>query len=74
MSQHVPQNEPLEIPRDAYPMVRISSEFFLRSVDLLTRVQGDKLISGLVNPDRASRRAASAGQRSGDLEFAAPAL
>jgi DNA-binding transcriptional regulator YhcF (GntR family) len=48
MSQYVPQNEPLEIPRNAYPMVRISSEFFLRSVDLLTRVQNDRLISGLV--------------------------
>lgn len=48
MSQPVPQNEPPEVPRGAYPMVRISSEFFLRSVDLLTRVQGDKLISGLV--------------------------
>lgn len=48
MSQHVPQNEPLEIPRDAYPMARLTSEFFLRSIDLLTRVQGDKLISGLV--------------------------
>jgi DNA-binding transcriptional regulator YhcF (GntR family) len=29
-------------------MVRISSEFFLRSVDLLTQVQGDRLISGLL--------------------------
>lgn len=48
MSQHIPQNEPLEIPRDAYPMARLTSEFFLRSIDLLTRVQGDKLISGLV--------------------------
>lgn len=48
MGQPVPQNEPLEVPRGAYPMVRISSEFFLRSIDLLTRVQGDKLISGLV--------------------------
>lgn len=36
------------MPRDAYPMVRISSEFFLRSIDLLTQVQGDGLISGLV--------------------------
>ncbi len=48
MSRFVPQNEPLEIPRDTYPMVRISSEFFLRGIDLLTRVQGDKLISGLI--------------------------
>jgi len=48
MGQPVPRNEPLEIPRDAYPMVRLTSEFFLRSIDLLTRVQGDKLISGLV--------------------------
>ena len=48
MSQLGPQNEPLEVPRNAYPMVRISSEFFLRSVDLLTQLQGDKLISGLV--------------------------
>lgn len=48
MSQTVPQNEPAGVPRDAYPMVRISSEFFLRSVDLLTRVQNDRLISGLV--------------------------
>ncbi|MGQ0582306.1 MAG: hypothetical protein ACT4O6_10250 [Reyranella sp.] len=28
--------------------MRISSEFFLRGIDLLTRVQGDKLISGLI--------------------------
>ncbi len=48
MSQHAPQNGPPEIPRDAYPMARLTSEFFLRSIDLLTRVQGDKLISGLV--------------------------
>lgn len=48
MSQLTPQIEPLEIPRNAYPMVRISSEFFLRSVDLLTQVQGDRLISGLL--------------------------
>lgn len=48
MSQDVPQNGPIRMPRDAYPMVRISSEFFLRSIDLLTQVQGDKLISGLV--------------------------
>ena len=48
MSQVVPQNEPVEVPRNAYPMVRISSEFFLRSVDLLTQLQGDRLISGLV--------------------------
>ncbi|MBL0897851.1 MAG: hypothetical protein IBJ17_04010 [Reyranella sp.] len=48
MSQSAPQNEPTAIPRDAYPMVRLSSEFFLRSVDLLTRLQGDRLISGLV--------------------------
>ncbi|MDP2374472.1 hypothetical protein [Reyranella sp.] len=48
MSQSAPQSEPSEVPRNAYPMVRISSEFFLRSVDLLTQLQGDKLISGLV--------------------------
>jgi DNA-binding transcriptional regulator YhcF (GntR family) len=48
MSQPVPQNEPAAVPRDTYPMVRISSEFFLRGIDLLTHVQGDKLISGLV--------------------------
>ena len=48
MSQHTAQNGPPEIPRDAYPMARLTSEFFLRSIDLLTRVQGDKLISGLV--------------------------
>ncbi|MBX9942766.1 MAG: hypothetical protein K2Y40_01690 [Reyranella sp.] len=36
------------MPRDAYPMVRISSEFFLRSVDLLTRIQDDGLIPSLV--------------------------
>lgn len=48
MSQAAPQIEPQVIPQDTYPMVRISSEFFLRGIDLLTRVQGDKLISGLV--------------------------
>ncbi len=48
MSQSVPQNEPARIPRDTYPIVRISAEFFLRGVDLLTQVQGDKLISGLI--------------------------
>ena len=48
MSQAAPQIEPQVIPRDTYPMVRITSEFFLRGIDLLTRVQGDKLISGLV--------------------------
>lgn len=48
MSQSAPQIEPQAIPRDTYPMVRISSEFFLRGIDLLTQVQGDKLISGLV--------------------------
>lgn len=36
------------MPRDAYPLVRLSAEFFLRSVDLLTQIQGNKLISGLV--------------------------
>lgn len=48
MSQPAPQNEPAEVPHGAYPMVRISSEFFLRSVDLLTQLQGNRLISGLV--------------------------
>jgi len=48
MSQDAPQNGPAGVPRGAYPMVRISSEFFLRSIDLLTQVQDDKLISGLV--------------------------
>jgi DNA-binding transcriptional regulator YhcF (GntR family) len=48
MSQPVPQNEPAGIPRDTYPIVRISGEFFLRGIDLLTRVQNDKLISGLI--------------------------
>lgn len=48
MSQSAPQNEPATIPRGTYPIVRISSEFFLRSIDLLTQIQGDKLISGLV--------------------------
>ena len=48
MSQCIPQNEPARIPRDTYPIVRISSEFFLRGIDLLTRIQGDKLISGLL--------------------------
>lgn len=48
MSQQAPQNEPAGIPQDTYPMVRISSEFFLRGIDLLTQVQDDKLISGLV--------------------------
>lgn len=48
MSQPVPQNEPVEVPLGTYPMVRLSSEFFLRGIDLLTRVQDDKLISGLV--------------------------
>ena len=41
MSQHTAQNGPPEIPRDAYPMARLTSEFFLRSIDLLTRVQGE---------------------------------
>lgn len=48
MSQPAPQIEPIEVPRGAYPIVRISSEFFLRSIDLLTQVQGDRLIAGLV--------------------------
>ena len=48
MSQHAAQNGLPEIPRNAYPMVRLTSEFFLRSIDLLTQVQGDRLISGLV--------------------------
>lgn len=48
MSQSAPQNEPVAIPPATYPMVRISSEFFLRGIDLLTEVQGDKLIPGLV--------------------------
>ncbi len=48
MSQSAPQIEPLTIPQNAYPIVRVSTEFFLRAIDLLTRAQGDKLISGLV--------------------------
>lgn len=48
MSQSVPQKEPAGVPRDTYPIVRISGEFFLRGIDLLTHVQSDKLISGLV--------------------------
>ena len=36
------------MPRGAYPMIRITSEFFLRGIDLMTRVQNDKLISGLI--------------------------
>ncbi len=48
MSQLAPQNEPVSVPRGAYPMIRITSEFFLRGIDLMTRVQNDKLISGLI--------------------------
>ncbi|TAJ25824.1 MAG: hypothetical protein EPO67_19970 [Reyranella sp.] len=48
MSRFVPKGQPDEIPHDTYPMVRISSEFLLRGIDLLTRAQNDKLISGLV--------------------------
>lgn len=45
MSQSAPQ---AEIPHDAYPVMRISSEYFLRGIDLLTRLQGHTLISGLI--------------------------
>jgi DNA-binding transcriptional ArsR family regulator len=48
MSQSGPQNGPPVVPRDAYPMVRIASEAFLRAVDLLTRLQDDGLIPSLV--------------------------
>ena len=37
-----------EVPRDSYPVVRISSEYFLRGIDLLTRLQDHTLISGLI--------------------------
>lgn len=38
----------VEIPRDTYPVVRISAEYFLRGIDLLTRLQDRSLISGLI--------------------------
>jgi DNA-binding transcriptional regulator YhcF (GntR family) len=48
MSQSGAQNGPVVVPRDAYPTVRVTSEFYLRSVDLLTQIQGGELISSLV--------------------------
>jgi DNA-binding transcriptional regulator YhcF (GntR family) len=48
MGQSAFQSEPVVIPPTTYPVVRISSEFFLRGIDLLTKVQGDKLIPGLI--------------------------
>ena len=48
MSQSTPRIEPAEVPRDAYPLMRLSSEAFLRSIDLVAQMQGDKLIAGLV--------------------------
>ena len=45
MSQSAPQ---AEIPQDTYPVARISSEYFLRGIDLLTRLQDHTLISGLI--------------------------
>jgi hypothetical protein len=48
MSQPGAQNGPVVVPQDAYPTVRVTSEFYLRSVDLLTQIQGGELISSLV--------------------------
>ena len=45
MSRPDPQ---VEIPRDTYPVVRISTEYFLRGIDLLTRLPDRTLISGLI--------------------------
>lgn len=48
MSRLPPQIGPTEVPGDAYPLARLSSEAFLRCVDLLAHMQGDELIAGLI--------------------------
>lgn len=48
MSRPVSRNQPPASPPDLYPVVRLTAEFFMRGVDLLTRIQSDRLISGLV--------------------------
>ena len=48
MSQSAPPNGPEEVPGDAYPIIRISSEYFMRGIDLLTRLPDRTLISGLI--------------------------
>jgi hypothetical protein len=36
------------IPKDAYPVMRVGTEFFMRGVDILGEIQDDNLVSGLV--------------------------
>jgi len=47
MGQSITQIEAAEINPDAYPVTRVSTEFHLRAIDLLTELQGD-LIDGLI--------------------------
>lgn len=36
------------MPRDTYPSIRVSTEYFLRNIDLATRLHGGTLVGGLV--------------------------
>ena len=37
-----------ELPEDAYPVLRVSVEYFMRGIDLLGQLQGDNLIRGMI--------------------------
>jgi hypothetical protein len=47
MNQSIAQNEPSPVHPDAYPVARVSTEFHLRGVDLLTEAQED-VVDGLI--------------------------
>jgi DNA-binding transcriptional ArsR family regulator len=47
MSQPITRIEPSPIHPDAYPVTRVSTEFHLRGIDLLTEAQGD-VVDGLI--------------------------
>jgi hypothetical protein len=38
----------VSIPKDAYPVMRVATEFFMRGVDILGEIQNDNLVSGLI--------------------------
>ncbi len=48
MSRPALRDAPSDVPRDTYPVVRITGEFFLRGIDLLTHIQSGGLVSGLI--------------------------
>jgi DNA-binding Lrp family transcriptional regulator len=47
MGQSITRIEAAEIHPDAYPVTRVSTEFHLRAIDLLTELQGD-ILDGLI--------------------------